>query len=460
MSATPLPRDARALAREVRAGRLSAEAVVCATLADIAARDAQFNAVSAIFGGRALDEARRADAIVRAGGDAGPLAGVPFLVKSNFDVAGYTTVAGSPARLALPPAEADAALVARLCAAGAVPVGATHMDELACGATGENPHFGAVRLPADPLRMTGGSSSGSAAAVAAGYVPLALGTDTNGSIRAPAALCGVWGVKPGNGRLPMQGCVPYAASLDVAGGFARSFGDLVLLYEALLGAHREDDAETARMRAAIHGEAPLRVAMLTGGFEQFADAHARRAAQRAAACFEHVEREPIEDTVLDDMRAAALTVSNYELARAHGALLEADAAHVSTRLRTRIVTGLATSEAAYTQALAQREAWREHMRALFARYDVLIAPATPFAAPRFADASLDVNGTALEPARSLGRLTQPISFAALPVVSAPCHAPGELPAGVQLIGADATLAACFAAAHRIALARGEQVDFV
>ncbi|MDR3098332.1 MAG: amidase [Paraburkholderia sp.] len=463
MSAAPLAldaRNARSVAREVRAGRASAEALVRAALADIAARDARHHAVSMIFEARALSDARRVDAAVRAGHDPGPLAGVPFLVKSNFDVAGHTTVAGSPARLALPPAQADATLVARLCAAGAVPIGATHMDELACGATGENPHFGAVRLPADPMRMTGGSSSGSAAAVAAGYVALALGSDTNGSIRAPAALCGVWGVKPENGRLAMQGCVPYAASLDVAGGFARCFGDLVALYEALLG--EQSDAEAASVRAAIHAamgaSTRLRVAVLTGGFEQFADAHARRAVQRAAACFAHAGPQPIDEALLEDARAAALTVSNYELGHTHRALLDADPSSVSERLRTRIATGLSTSEAAYAQALAQRATWQARMHALFARYDVLIAPATPFAAPRFADATIDVNGTPLEPARSLGRLTQPVSFAALPVVSAPCHAPGELPSGVQLIGAPGTLAACFAAARRIATQRGEDVN--
>ncbi|WP_028223401.1 amidase family protein [Paraburkholderia oxyphila] len=458
MSTAPLPRDARSLAREVRAGRASAEAFVRAALADIAVRDARHNAVSMIFEARALDDARRVDATVRAGRDPGPLAGVPFLVKSNFDVAGYTTVAGSPARLALPPAQTDATLVAHLCAAGAVPLGATHMDELACGATGENPHFGAVRLPADPTRMTGGSSSGSAAAVAAGYVTLALGSDTNGSIRAPAALCGVWGVKPDNGRLAMQGCLPYAASLDVAGGFARTFANLVALYEALLGA--QGHAEATRVRAAISSQQPLRVAVLTGGFEQFADAHARRAVRRAAACFEHTAAEPVEEALLEDSRAAALTISNYELARAHRALLDADPSHVSERLRTRIVTGLSTSEAAYAQALAQRATWCGYMSALFARYDVLIAPATPCAPPRFADATIDVNGTALEPAKALGRLTQPISFAALPVVSAPCHAPGELPSGVQLIGAPGTLAACFVAARRIAVQRGEDVNAI
>ncbi|MDW9227686.1 amidase family protein [Burkholderia cepacia] len=446
-SASPLDANVDAIARAVRTGHLSAESLARAALDRIVECDARIHAIQMTFETRALADARRIDETVRAGRNPGPLAGVPFLVKCNFDVAGYTTVAGSPARLALPAASADAALVARLCAAGAVPVGATHMDELACGATGVNPHFGAVHLPADSARMTGGSSSGSAAAVAAGYTPLALGSDTNGSIRAPAALCGVWAVKPSNGGLEMQGCLPYAPSLDVAGGFARTFADLVALYDALCGTDRS--ARVGNMRA------PLRVAALTGGFMEFANADARRAVQRAAACFGHVDETAIDEDTLTEIRAASLTVSNYELARAHRILLDAEPSLVSARLRERIVTGLATADSAYEEALSIRVKWRARLSALFSPYEVLIAPATPYAAPLFTDTAIEVNGTPLEPAKSLGRLTQPISFAALPVVSAPCHAGNELPVGVQLIGAKGSEAACFAAGAQIARARGE-----
>ncbi|WP_321932015.1 amidase family protein [Paraburkholderia guartelaensis] len=443
---TMLDAGVHAIAQAVCAGRVSAVSIARAALERIATRDVRIQAVQTTFDARALEDARRIDEAVKAGRDPGPLAGVPFLVKSNFDVAGYTTVAGSPARLALPEARADAALVARLCAAGAVPVGATHMDELACGATGINPYFGAVCLPADPARMTGGSSSGSAAAVAAGYAPLALGSDTNGSIRAPAALCGVWAVKPGNGRFDLRGCVPYAPSLDAGGGFARSFADLVAFYDALRG-HASHDSR-APNDGPIH--APLRVAVLTGGFMQYANADAWRAVQRAAACFEHVAEVAIDEASLTSIRDAALTVSNYELARTHRLLLDVDSSLVSTRLRERIVTGLSIANAAYTQALADREAWHSRLHTLFDSSDVLIAPATPCAAPRFADATIDINGTALDPTKSLGRHTQPISFAALPVLSAPGHGMGELPVGVQLIGASGGEAACFAAGAQIA----------
>lgn len=436
-------RDALGIARAVRAGRLSAVAVAQHALDDIAARHAQFNAISTCFDTRALEAAAHIDACVRAGREVGPLAGVPFAVKSNFDVAGYTTVAGSPTRLREPAARRDAAMVARLVQAGAVPVAATHMDEFACGATGVNPHFGAVRLPADTARMTGGSSSGSAAAVAAGHVSLALGSDTNGSIRAPAALCGVWGIKPTHGRLSMDGCVPYATSLDVAGGFAANLDDLCALYDALSCANGGDIST---------GHAPLRVCVLTGEFERRADAQVRRAVERAAARFaqqDHVQAEPMDESVLEPIRASARIVSNFEVARRHRALLDADASLVSAHLRERIRLGLDIADAAYVDALAHRAEWQARLAALFERFDILIAPATPYVAPRFSDATVDVNGEALDPKATLGMFTQPISFAGLPVVSAPCHAAGELPAGVQLIGRPGDERRCLDAGRRL-----------
>ncbi len=441
-SAVPSMRSALALAAEVRAGRVSAVSLVQAVLADIAARDGTINACARTFDERAQRDALRIDRLVRDGRNPGPLAGVPFLVKWNVDVAGYTTVAGSPARAMLPAAAADAAMVARLCTAGAVPVGATHMDELACGATGVNPHYGAVRLPADPARMTGGSSSGSAAAVAAGYVPLALGSDTNGSIRAPAALCGVWGFRPGDGRLSRAGCLPYADSLDTVGGFANDIDDLAVLYDVMR------DAGSLRPQPVCDSTAPLRIAVLTGDFERHADANAQRAVRRAAACLHAGDSVPVDGAEVARVRDAAVVISNMELAREHRSLVDAPASLVSERLRTRIAAGLATFDAAYGEAIACRAAWRTRLEALFAHYDVLIAAATPYAAPRFTDATVDVNGVALEPAKTLGLLTQPISFAGLPVVSAPCFLPGELPVGVQLIGARGSEAVCFAAARQ------------
>lgn len=434
----PDGRGALGLAALVRSGAVTAQALVQRVFDTVQASDAEVNACTAMFGERALQEAARIDAAVAAGDDPGPLAGVPFLVKANLDVAGQVTVAGSPTRLDAPAAARDAAVVARLRAAGAIPVGATHMDEFACGATGINPHFGAVRLPQDTARMTGGSSSGSAAAVAAGYVPFALGSDTNGSIRAPAALCGVWGIKPTYGRVSTSGCVPYARSLDVVGGFANDVDDLQRLYEVIAGECVGAPPSTR-----------LRVVVLTGDFARHANARVQEGVQRAAASFVRQADIPLDEAAMAQVRAAAVVISNYEVARQHRALLTAPTPLVSPKLRSRLTTGLALTDEAYAQALALRNAWRAQMLTYFRDCDVLIAPATPYAAPRFDEATVDVNGIDMVPAQTLGMLTQPISLAGLPVVSAPVATSGTLPVGVQLIAAPGREALCFAAARQM-----------
>ena len=211
---------------------------------------------------------------------------MPFAVKNLFDVAGLTTRAGSKIERE-PPAARDGPLVARLEAAGAVLVGALNMDEYAYGFTTENTHDGADRNPHDLTRIAGGSSGGSAAAVAAGQVPLTLGSDTNGSIRVPASLCGTFGLKPTYGRLPRNGSYPFVASLDHLGPFARSAIDLALAYDAMQGLDREDPAcvdrpcepTAGRIGERIEG---LRIGVLDGWFHDNAGPEARAAVGRVA----------------------------------------------------------------------------------------------------------------------------------------------------------------------------------
>jgi AtzE family amidohydrolase len=219
----------------VRAGRLRARDVAEARLADIAARSPTFNAFTEITAARARAEADAVDAAVAAGRDPGPLAGVPVAVKNLFDLEGVTTLAGSAIERDTPPARRDAFLVRQMRAAGAVMCGALHMDEYAYGFTTENSHYGPARNPHDLTRSAGGSSGGSAAAVAAGLVPIALGSDTNGSIRVPASLCGIWGLKPTYGRLSRVGSFPFVHSFDHLGPFATSVADLALSYDVLAG---------------------------------------------------------------------------------------------------------------------------------------------------------------------------------------------------------------------------------
>ena len=222
--------QASEIAAAVSEGRISAAAVVGAALARIRQLNSKLNAFTDVLGERALE---RAQAIDRTRAK-GPLAGVPFAVKNMFDIAGLATRAGSRINRDRAPATRDATLIARLEAAGAVLVGALNMGEYAYDFTGENVHDGDCRNPHDLTRMTGGSSSGSACAVAAGLTALALGSDTNGSIRVPSSLCGVFGLKPTYGRLSRAGTFPFVASLDHVGPMARSARDLALAYDARL----------------------------------------------------------------------------------------------------------------------------------------------------------------------------------------------------------------------------------
>src|SRR6202034_1908635 len=230
----------------VASGHSTALSIVEAALARIRERDPVLNSFTAVTEQRALLRAEAVDA-TRARGEAlGPLAGVPFAVKNLFDVSGLPTLAGSKINRDMPPVTRDAALIERLEAAGAILVGALNMGEYAYDFTGENIHDGASRNPHDHERMSGGSSGGSGAAVGGGLVPLALGSDTNGSIRVPSSLCGIFGLKLLLGRLTRARTFPFVASLDHLGPFARTARDLALAYDAMQGFDAEDPACASR----------------------------------------------------------------------------------------------------------------------------------------------------------------------------------------------------------------------
>ncbi|HEY0341954.1 MAG TPA: AtzE family amidohydrolase, partial [Steroidobacteraceae bacterium] len=311
---------AQETAARVRRRELSAAAVTEAALERIGAQNPALNCFTTILHEKALTDAHAIDARVRAGNDPGPLAGVPVGVKDLYDVAGVVTLAGSKILAERDAAATDAVLVRRLKDAGAVLLGCQNMDEFAYGFTTENTHYGPTRNPHDAQHVAGGSSGGSAAAVAAGMVAISLGSDTNGSIRVPASFCGVFGLKPTFGRLPRTGTFPFVHDLDHLGHFARNVSDLALAYDSLQG-HDAGDAACARRpieptRSSLEdGIDGLKAGVLDGWFEEGASDAALDAVRRVAAAFGPLRQVSLPET--NRARAAAFCITAASGAALH-----------------------------------------------------------------------------------------------------------------------------------------------
>ncbi len=430
--------SAVALAEAIRSGTIRAQDAVQQVLARIALLDGGLRALTLVDAEQALAAAAQVDAQLRAGRPAGPLAGVPVVVKNLFDLEGVTTLAGARSRLHAPPAAQDATVVARLRAAGAVVVGATNMDEFAYGFTTENAHFGTTRNPRNAAHVAGGSSGGSAAAVAAGLATLGLGSDTNGSIRVPSACCGVFGMKPTFGRLSRAGVFPFVASLDHVGHMARHVEDLALAYDVMQGAdprdpacaQREVEPTLTRLDAAPR---ELRVCVLQGWFSQGLDPDAADAMARVAQ--ELGAARSLELPEAEIARAAAFVITAAEGGNLHREALVTRPDSFDAGCRDRLLAGLLVPASMVLQAQRFRRRFAEAVRRVFEDFDVLVAPAIPGTAPRIGQSRFELDGRQVNARAHLGIFTQPLSFIGLPVVVAPVHRPGRLPVGVQLVAA-------------------------
>ena len=425
---------------------------VRAALARIAATDGKVNAFTAVLAERALARAAAVDA-----SDANlPLRGLPFAVKNLFDLQGITTLAGSKIERDSIPAKRDAVLVRRLEAAGAVCVGALNMDEYAYGFTTENTHAGATHNPHDLSRISGGSSGGSAAAVAAGQVPLTLGSDTNGSIRVPSSLCGVFGLKPTYGRLPRTGSYPFVASLDHLGPFARRAVDLATSYDAMQGADADDPAQAKRPAQTTadqlqRGTQGLRVAVLGGWFRTMAQPAALAAVDKVASALGAMQELQWSD--VDRARIAAFLITNAESSSLHLPDLKKRAQDFDPHTRDRFLAGALLPAAWLVQSQRVRHWFARQVARSFKDVDVLLAPATPCTAPAIGTEWLEINGQRLPARASMGLLTQPVSCIGLPVATVPVWgmdpAAPHLPIGVQIIAAPWREDLCLRVAHAL-----------
>src|ERR1700716_1709624 len=437
MIANPDDLSAAEIAHSVAAGKMSGLSATQAALARIARHDPVLNSFTDVTAERARAKARAVDAVIAAGQNAGPLAGVPFAVKNLFDVQGLPPRAGSKINRDFKPSARDATLIERMEAAGAVLVGALNMGEYAYDFTGENVHDGPSRNPHDVTRMTGGSSGGSGGAVGGGLVPLALGSDTNGSIRVPSSFCGIFGLKPTYGRLSRARSFPFVFSFDHLGPFARNVGDLALGYDAMQGPDADDAACTTRPAEPVtpllsQDIGGMRIAIAGGYFQNNVFPEAVEAVARVAKAPGATRTVEIPEAAR--ARAAAYVISTTEGASLHLDRLRRRPNDFDPAVRDRLLAGAMIPAPLVDRAQKFRRWYRARVLELFGSVDVIIAPATPCVAPKLGQVNFVLDGVELPVRANIGIHTQPISFIGLPVAAVPIPL-DPMPIGVQIITA-------------------------
>ena len=429
-------------AEAIAAGRVSSEELVRACLARIERTQPTLNSFLAVEAEPALAAARRADAERARGRLRGPLHGVPLAHKDMFYRAGQLCSCGSAIRRDWR-AEVTCTLLERLEAAGAITLGRLNMNEFATGPHGLNQHFGHCRNPWNPAHITGGSSSGAGAAVAARQVYGALGSDTGGSVRLPAAFCGVVGLKPTQGRVSRYGMLPLSFSMDQAGPLARTVRDGARLLRSVAG-HDPRDATSSHepvpdYEAALEGPIRgMRIGLPANYYGDGMSEPVRAALQAAQSAFRDLGAELREVRLPDHdlMYPLGNMVSRTEAAAAHREWLAARPQDYSPQVRARISIGLFTPATHYLAALRLRGAILQRvMDDVYSQVDVLLTPATSSAAPPIAEADVGDSPGFLELLAAIGRCTQPANYLGLPALALPMgFSVAGLPLSLQLIG--------------------------
>lgn len=435
------PRTIAALAQALRARELTAETVTEQCLHHIAERDGSVNAFITVLGDEARARARELDHHASSGHWQGPLHGVPIAIKDLIDVRGTVTTAASRLRRDARPAETDAPLVIALRDAGAILIGKTNLHEFALGTTSEESAFGPVRHPLDPNRSPGGSSGGSAAAVLAQMAYGAIGSDTGGSIRIPAAACGIVGLKPATGEISTRGVIPLSTTMDTVGPLCRTVEDAAIVYQALLG--------SARPVLQPLPAAGLRIGVLRGYFTALLEpqvAHGfEEAVRRCADAGATLDEVSIPHA--GDIAPVYLHILLSEAAAYHARSLESRPDDYAPNVRLRFEMGRYILAEDYVRALRGRDVLREEVNAALAGRHALLLPSLPLPAPRIGVTSVKF-GSSEEPLRNLMlRLTQLFNLTGHPAIAVPCGKTIEgLPVSAQLVGPENNTANLLAAA--------------
>ena len=426
-----MPDNARTiaeLARALRAQDISAEAATTECLDRIAERNPAINAFIAVLADHALAQAKQADAELARGHDRGPLHGVPLSLKDIIDLRGVATTAASRVRAGHVAAD-DSPVAARLRDAGAVFIGKTNLHEFAFGTTNEDSAFGAARHPLDPNRSPGGSSGGSAASVLDGMAYASIGTDTGGSIRIPSAACGLVGLKPSLGGIPVDGVVPLSMTMDHVGPLCRSVADAGLLFDVLRG-------QPARQRPPrqVGG---LRIGVLRGYFTSLLDPQVAGAFDATCAALTNAGAS-LEDVAIahaGDIAPIYLHIVLAEAAAFHAKTLDSHADQYTPNVRIRLEMGRYVLAEDYVRALRGRDLLIAEVDAAMGGRDALLLPSLGVPAVRLGAATVKL-GAIEEPVRNIMlRLTQLFNVTGHPAITIPCARTTDgLPIGAQLVG--------------------------
>ncbi len=422
--------DLQGLAAALRARKVSSWELVAQSLREIERLDSKLNAFITVTGEAALAEAAARDAELARGIDRGPLHGIPIAHKDLMRTKGVRTTAGSKIFADYIPRR-DAAIVTKLREAGAVSLGKTGLHELAYGITSNNPHFGAIHNPWDLARIPGGSSGGSAAAVAAGILPFATGTDTGGSIRVPASFCGVVGLKPTFGRVNVSGVLPLGFSQDHVGPFTRTVRDAAIAFQAMV------DDPTDYVPSADSDLTGLRIGLPQNFFTERVDPEVEASVRAAFDTASRVGGRVVEVKVpdMEALRTAAVTCLLVEAASALRPFLDRRS-DFGEDVLAMLDQGKAIPAIDYIEARRTRRRIGRQFAKLFDEVDCIFTPATPMTAPKIGQTTLEIRGAAEDVRAAATRFSRGMNALGLPAISIPCGlSRSGMPIGLQIIAA-------------------------